>query len=911
MAILFSSFTIEPRQYDGDDILYGLVAHTIRAAQVHTVQTVLTGACGKALRAIDLGKANGQPWRVNLDDSAKELQTEAALARVVIVGAAGVADKLTYAIPSSLKGQIQPGHRVLVPLRARRLTGIVLETGENFDSGGAVPLPIAQVLEARPLFDRAHLDLIEFLASYYMVPLSEAYRNVIPATARVESRRLFKAGISPGPFAIAAMTALERSIIEAVAKRPMTLRQLQTLGNRREVEAALGRLLTDGFVERYEGTRGSHRGPAPMVQCAPNVESMRKPRGQLQRAIMKALEDAGGALGQDQIEAVVPNSRSAVRSMVKRGWLQMVSSAICGKSTDPEKRADENSGGDGPELTWEQAAAVRTVGPAIREKRFEPFLLWGVTASGKTEVYLRLAAETLAQGRQVLILVPEIALTDQVVRAFRRRFGALVGVAHSAQNITERWESWMAALNGHARVMIGPRSVVFAPLHEIGLVVVDEEHDGAYKQEEGIRYNARDLAVALARFSNAPVILGSATPSAESYANARRGRYRMLRMTQRVGGRDLAEVAIIDLREHQRRLTEKSRLAAEKDPGAMPALRSKPPDLVPLSDELTSALRDNLAAGGQSVIFLNRRGYHNFLQCHLCGNVIACPNCSVSQTFHLRDRSLRCHYCGFNTAAPERCPECGGHGLEGQGFGTERLVDALRRILPNARIERVDSDTGGRRSARSMIFEALARGQIDVLVGTQMITKGFDFPGVTLVGVVLADMALHMPDFRSAERTFQILTQVAGRAGRGEKPGRVLIQTYAPHHYSIRAAGEQDYTRFMRRELDLRRELMYPPFAHIALVRVEGPDSTAVGEIARAAAALLSRRAHPDRMRVLGPAPAPIERIKRRYRWQVMLKSIGRPEMRSALAAMREEIGARAHRRGVRLALDLDPLNML
>ena len=311
------------------------------------------------------------------------------------------------------------------------------------------------------------------------------------------------------------------------------------------------------------------------------------------------------------------------------------------------------------------------------------------------------------------------------------------------------------------------------------------------------------------------------------------------------------------------------------------------------------------------MVFLNRRGYHNFLQCHLCGNVIACPNCSVSMTFHLRDRSLRCHYCGNHIAAPDTCPECNGYGLKGQGFGTERLTQTLAEMMPDARIERMDSDTSRLRGARARMLAELRAGEIDILVGTQMITKGFDFPGVTLVGVVMADLALNMPDFRSAERTFQLLTQVAGRAGRGERAGRVLIQTYAPNHYSISAARDQDYARFMRRELELRRDLMYPPFARLAMVRIEGAEPHIVRRAAEAVAKSLARDSTPEGIRVLGPAPAPIERIKQRYRWQVMIKSRELKPMRAAIAAMRTEVGPSAERDDIYLAIDIDPVRML
>jgi primosomal protein N' (replication factor Y) len=401
----------------------------------------------------------------------------------------------------------------------------------------------------------------------------------------------------------------------------------------------------------------------------------------------------------------------------------------------------------------------------------------------------------------------------------------------------------------------------------------------------------------LARHSSCPIVLGSATPSAESFTNARSGRYRILQLKRRINDRPMAAVEVVDLRREPR-------------PPKQSAPESEPAP-VPLSVVLIDALRATLAAGGQSLVFINRRGYHNFLNCQLCGEVISCPDCSVSMTFHLRDRSLRCHYCGGYRSAPELCPACHGFGLQGQGFGTERLQAALAALVPEARIERMDSDTSRRKGARNAILSALARGEIDILVGTQMITKGFDFPGVTLMAVVMADLSLNLPDFRSAERTFQLLTQAAGRAGRGEELGRVVIQTYAPHHYSIRAAQHQDYARFMRRELDLRRELGYPPFTRLAMVRLEGIEVAAVERIATAAAAAIQRADSTGALRVLGPAPAPIERIAQRYRWQLMVKAPAWSQLREALMAMRAELAPRAEAAAVALWFDIDPVHML
>jgi primosomal protein N' (replication factor Y) (superfamily II helicase) len=836
-------------------------------------------------------------------------------AKVVIVGAARGVDQLVYDVPPALAASLAPGYRVLVPLRSRTVTAVVLETGENLSAGALKP--VAEVMDARPLFDGAHLRLLEFLASYYMCTLGEAYRSVIPSVARVESRMSYRLVRHPDALRAAALSMIERRIIETAARHAATALRLEKLGAPAQVRSAIARLLDEGILERFDASRGRHRETAEILaRIRAGAGASAAVRGPRQREVLAIVAEAGAAgVALEEIAGRIRGARPVLKSLERRGIVELV--AVQERAVP---RVNDR-GAPAFDLSAEQRAAIDAVAPAIDARRFETFLLWGVTGSGKTEVYITLAARAIAAGRQVLVMVPEIALADEVVRAFRARFGPMVAIAHSAQNVAERWASWMAALGGEARIMIGPRSAIFAPINGAGLIVVDEEHDAAYKSEEGIRYHSRDLAVAMGGFASCPVVLGSATPSAESFANARRGRYRMLRLPRRAGDRAMAEVEIVDLRRaaapareltaHSAQVNGNVNGAPARAGAAKPAREDKRTDAVPLSAALLDAIRANLAGHGQAMVFLNRRGFHNFLQCSLCGNVIACPNCSVSMTFHLRDRSLRCHYCGNRSAAPDVCPECRGYGLEGQGFGTERLVESLQEHFPHARIERMDSDTSGRRGARAQMLAALRAGEIDILVGTQMITKGFDFPGVTLAAVVLADLGLNLPDFRSAERTFQLLTQVAGRAGRGERPGRVIIQTYAPHHYSIRAARDQDYARFMRRELELRRELEYPPFARLAMVRIEGAEPRLVARMAAAVAAALGRSATPERLRVLGPAPAPIERLKQRYRWQVMLKSKELRPMRAALAAMRAEVGPAAQRDQVFLIIDIDPVRML
>ncbi|HLH76525.1 MAG TPA: primosomal protein N' [Candidatus Binataceae bacterium] len=736
-------------------------------------------------------------------------------------------NQLTYLVPPALANELRPGHRVLVPMRGRRLTAIVvrLAVGEP----QAEIKPILELLEPQPTFDAAHLKLLEFMAVYYQTTLAEAYRAVMPGLMRVESQTVYALARPLDGLFRATLSAAEQALVAALGKAPLNLSKIGKLVGAEHAGSLVRRWLGQGLLERREGMRGRHR------------------------------EQDGGRLRR-----------------------------LAQAPTQP---------GAPPSLTPAQQRAIDTVVPTLTARSFRPFLLWGITASGKTEVYLRLVAQCLHLGRRALVLVPEIALTDHLVQAFTERFGSSVVVAHSGLKVAERWSAWSAALGGQARVLLGPRSALFAPIHDLGLVVVDEEHDPAYKQEEGIRYHARDLAVALAQASSCPVVLGSATPAAESFANARNGRYQLLRMGERIHDRPLAEVEVVDLRRQPR---VEQGLAPEAEAEGAP---------IPLSVPLVQALSETLTQGGQSLVFVNRRGFHNFLHCQLCGNVLSCPDCSVSMTFHLRDRSLRCHYCGHYRPAPEACPECRGLGLQGQGFGTERLHAALQSLLPQARVERMDSDTSRRQGARQQILRALAAGEVDILVGTQMITKGFDFPGVTLVAVVAADLSLNLPDFRSAERTFQLLTQAAGRAGRGPHPGRVIIQTYSPHHYSIRAAQRQDYAGFMRRELQLRRKFDYPPFSHLAMVRLEGTQAEQVEKMATFAAELLARAG--ERVKLLGPAPAPIERIKQRYRWQLMLKAPSRVHLREPLLALRRELAPRARRAAIFWSIDIDPVHML
>jgi primosomal protein N' (replication factor Y) len=560
-------------------------------------------------------------------------------------------------------------------------------------------------------------------------------------------------------------------------------------------------------------------------------------------------------------------------------------------------------------LTPEQQRAFDLIEPRLNPGGFETFLLHGVTGSGKTEIYLRAMERVRQANRQSLILVPEISLTPQLLNRLSARFPGRVGVLHSALTAAERWTQWWHIARGDVDVVVGARSAIFAPLPGLGLIVVDEEHDPSYKQEEGLRYNGRDLAVVRAKMSGCPVILGSATPAIESYENCMQGRYRLLEMTQRVQARPLPRIEIVDLKSKSISGCER---AQENAGNHTDAADHKSVNRL-LSPSLIAALQANYQNAKQSLVFLNRRGFANFLQCRACGYVMRCSFCSVTMTLHLKQKSVCCHHCNYRRPVIELCPACGNLSLSGVGIGTEQVENALGRLLPTASIERMDRDTTSKRGSHETLFRRWEKGEIDVLVGTQMITKGHDVSGVTLVCALLADLSLNLPDFRAAERTFQLLSQVAGRSGRGDTPGRVLIQTYAADHYAVRHLINHDYQGFFAAEIEFRRALNYPPFSRLANFRLEGPRADEVEKQAKIlATALRGRLSKSSKLRasveILGPAPAPIYKLRNRYRWQTLLKAKQVSALQE-LALVARELLPRS--RAIRLHIDVDPYNML
>jgi primosomal protein N' (replication factor Y) len=552
-------------------------------------------------------------------------------------------------------------------------------------------------------------------------------------------------------------------------------------------------------------------------------------------------------------------------------------------------------------LNPDQKTALRALEGALAERAFRSFLLYGVTGSGKTAVYLHAALEAIRRGGQALILVPEIALSPQAVDAFRRSGLSRVALYHSTLRPKERAEVWRAAAAGQLDLVVGTRSAVLLPFRDLRFLVVDEEQDGAYKQEDSPRYHARDVALVRAQRLGATAVLSSATPSLESYDRALRGPYQLLHLPRRVDGRPLATVRVADLRMRR----DRARDFVEESPGSVPSPRSRY-----LSPLLLEAMARTLERREQAILFLNRRGHSTYLQCRGCGAVAECSRCDVSLTVHSEDATLRCHYCGAQRKLLPACRECGASDLWFGGVGIQKIEREVARIFPEARLARLDLDATRRRGAAASILAAFRDGRTDFLLGTQMVTKGFHFPGVTLVGIIVADLQLHLPDFRAAERTFQILTQVAGRAGRGESPGEVIMQSYDPDHPALRCAAAQDYPAFFAQEAAERRELAYPPYGHLVEIEVKGRSKERVAESAAEIRRALARLASGSDVSVLGPAPKPLSRIKRLERWHVLLRSPSRKALRGVLDQALP--GLRARRPGgIHVAVDVDPRQLL
>jgi len=786
----------------------------------------------------------------------------------------------TYSLPETLRHRVRPGCRLVVPFGTRKLTGVALRC-HNQKPDVAVREAL-RLIDAEPVFDEGMLALARWIADYYCAPLGEVLRTMAPLSSEVRRDKVFSL-TDKGRDAIRQLSLATSEedaatqLLRLVESRPSTATYLK--GKFPTAAVLLQRLLKQGFlaIEEVALERDPLRAPAARLRIIFEGPPPEGKYHKAERELLAYLELHPGTHNLLDLEAVMPQAGTAARALARRDVLTLKAELPTVSMAHLRSRHVLNA---------HQQAAFDQIQAAIRTGQFQAFLLEGVTGSGKTEVYLSAIEATLAAGRGALLLVPEIALTPAVAGQFQHRFGDRVAILHSAFSDTERAAQWRRIRSGEAGVMVGTRSGVFAPVRDLGLIVVDEEHDGSYKQEETPRYNSRDVALVRAQAAGACVLLGSATPSLESRYNAERGKYTLLLLPERIEQRPLPAVEIIDLR-------------LEFMETRKQAVFSRP---------LLEALGARLASGEQTMLLLNRRGFSTAAACRACGERAQCANCSVTLTFHRRDRRLLCHYCNYAEAVPKRCPKCDSEHIYFVGTGSEKVEEELHRAFPRARIARMDRDTVTTKRHYETILAGFREGSFDILVGTQMIAKGHDIPNVTLVGVVNADIGLGLPDFRAAERTFQLLTQVAGRAGRGGRPGQVLIQTVNPSHYAIRFAAAQDYEDFYRKELEFRRMLRYPPFSALANVLVRSPSQADALRMSNEIGHLLTPP--PEQLNLKGPAEAPMLRLFREYRYQILVKAATRKVLREALLKIRD-YAVEKKWGPTTLVIDVDPLSLM
>jgi primosomal protein N' (replication factor Y) len=785
-----------------------------------------------------------------------------------------------YSIPERMQDAVRPGCRVAVPFGGRSLVGFVVGLDPT-DAPERVK-PIQRILDTAPILGPDLLELAQWISRRTMCSWGEALRAAIPGHPSPKSERLFSlAQAAPiDLFGAAAEARLEERVLSALAEaQEAALPSLaKALGVRvRELEPLVRTLVREKKIRWSDRISGGAQG-APrikIVRLRSGADAAIEARARVQARCLELLREAGGVLPMRELAAAVAGGRAALRRLAEKGVLDLSLEEWEGRETAPLLRIPEIA------LNLAQAAAVERIEASIHAGDAATFLLHGVTGSGKTEVYLRAIRAAHRAGKQTIFLVPEITLTPQTVSRLRGRFGGRAAVIHSRLTDGERRRLWSGAKRGDYDVVLGPRSAIFAPVPNLGLIVVDEEHDGAYKQEDAPRYVARDVAIERARRAGAVVVLGSATPDVETFVRAQAGEFHLLRLPDRVSNLPMPPVRIVDLRSAAGHFT----------------------------PELLEAIEERLSRTEQTILFLNRRGFSPFVQCTGCGSAMRCTSCSVSLTYHKAERILRCHYCDAHAPLPEHCPNCRARNLKFRGAGTQRIEEELLVHFPELRLARLDSDSVRERGAHEKILASFLEGEIDVLLGTQMVAKGLDFPRVTLVGVLNADIGLHLPDYRASERTFQLLAQVAGRAGRSELGGEVVIQTRCPEHACFRAVMAHDDEAFRRGELQERRSMRYPPFSRLGSILVRGPNLPLVEEAAQALRDRIAERvAHlPEWAVVLGPAAAPLPQLKGKHRWRILVKAERREDLLTALLPVRETPA----KTGIEVLVDVDPYDML
>ncbi len=810
------------------------------------------------------------------------------LTRIEVAVALPVESTYTYEIPDDLSEAADIGKRVMVPFGNRKVTGYILGPDSSFADNKEIK-PIADVLDEDALFPPEMIPFFRWIASYYLHPIGEVIKGALPSGLNKYERmsvELTEKGRNHleacGP------QSDDKAILTCLMNGPCHLKKLSRQLKKGFSPATLQRLERCGWIVKQKEVKGGETKPLIEAYIRPGRPASAGEKLSSQRQRIIETVSLGGEISLNALKDKVSTTPSLIKAVADAGHIQ-----IGYRSVYRDPFGERIPPDTAPSLSGEQQDAVAEVLGALG-KGYATFLLAGVTGSGKTEVYMHLAAAALERCFSALILVPEIALISQMERRFRARFGDCVAILHSGLSPGERFDQWIRILRREVSIAIGARSAIFAPLSNLGLIIVDEEHDASYKQEHQLRYNARDLAVVRAKLHDGIALLGSATPSIQSYHNVKKQNFVKLTLKNRVEKRALPKIEVVDLCEHRHR-------------------RGIRRFITPM---LKDALKETLNRGEQALIFLNRRGFASFPICSSCGEPIRCKKCDISLTLHQQRNAYQCHYCGFTKAAASNCQACGSSKIHLLGMGTEKLEQAIITLFPGAAVARMDRDTTQRKGALLKILKGLRNQTIDILIGTQMIAKGHDFPNITLVGIVCADLSLNFPDFRAGERTFQLLAQVAGRAGRGEVPGKVILQTYNPDHFSIAAAKKQDFRVFYEKEIKFREALRYPPFSRMILVKMSGRDkkrteefSLTLGNISRVLKN--SQSAYQNGIEVLGPITAPVSKIANRFRWQMLLKSTHVKILHRFVHQLVSESRSIMKNRDVQLVIDVDPMFMM
>lgn len=796
-----------------------------------------------------------------------------------------------YKVPERMRAKLKPGCRVFVPFGRRKVTGYVVALSEACELSDVKE--IFEMLDEAPSISAELIELAQWASAYYCCPLGEVLKSFLPFGSDMRG------------YLGVELTSKGRELLSAEKVDPHAHRLLARIG-KQGLTLAKDLAKEEGSdiyqsLKKFEG-----KGLVSLISIVKSTDARSKlikevrlsegfaagePRpaslrlGKKGSDIVQYLETRGPT-SLSELAARIGSCYDSIRRLARKGILEVNQKeamrspdiGLLKGDTIPRK------------LSPDQFEAVNELTAAIDRGEYRPYLLQGVTGSGKTEVYIQCIAHCLKHGKSAIALVPEISLTPQLAGRFQSRFGSEVAILHSSLSVGERYDEWRRLKEAKAKIAIGARSAVFAPLSDLGIIVVDEEQDASYKQDEGFKYNARDLAIMRAKINRAVALLCSATPSLETIHNTGSGKYSAMALSRRVAGRPMPRVQIIDMRSDEK----------PASPEGAYGLFSK---------QLLDAIPQRLSRSEQTMIFLNRRGHSRFLLCSRCGHVPRCVNCSVSLIYHSSDCKLKCHYCEFEISPFDLCPGCSSPHLRLIGSGTQKAQSAIESLFPGARVVRMDSDTTRLKGAHKEILSGLARGEVDILVGTQMIAKGHDYPNVTLAAIISADHSLNMPDFRASERTFQLLMQVAGRAGRGDTPGEVLIQTYNPEHYSITCAASGDYGQFYSKELQFRKEVNYPPFCKIALIRVSALNRDRAEKISMILAGRL-RKILRDDSELLGPAQASVGRVKNFHRWQMMLKWRKLADVRGVFAELSSFQGA-FKLGSAKIDFDVDPYNIL